>query len=259
MVILHHALPKSFLHESLFWLHIGQAVPIFIFLTAYLQSLYYKNALHYYSFARIKSVLCRVVLPFFIVLVLQVLTLYIRNGYWMSPKNILLYGGIGPGSYYLSVFVLAWLLVPLFIELIRKLSLKYSFLVTLFIAVLLELVFLELEGVKYMEQLYRLLPVRHLMIIYLGCVFDKLKNYHVAMAFAAFVGGICLTLSVYNVDDIRYVTSHYWEGREHWYSASYVFLFIILFQNIHFSNTIKLLGKCSWEIFLIQMFIFSLM
>lgn len=259
MVILHHALPKSFLHESMFWLHIGQAVPIFIFITAYLQSLHYRNARHYYSYARIKGILSRVVLPFFIVLALQVMTLYIRNGYWMLPRNILLYGGIGPGSYYLSVFMQTWLLIPLFVELIKKVPLKYSLLITLSIAVLLEFVFLKLEGGRYVEQLYRLLPVRHLLIIYLGCVFDKLKDYRIGLISAALVGGFCLTLSVYNVDTIRYVTSHYWGGREHWYSASYVFLFIILFQNIHFSNTIKLLGKCSWEIFLIQMFIFSLM
>lgn len=96
-VILLHTLHKETLQLMYGSFHIGQAVPIFLTITFYLSYLTMDklngNVWQWYNGKRIIKMLKRVVLPFFVVLILQSLVLLYLNG--IQSIKMILHGGGG--------------------------------------------------------------------------------------------------------------------------------------------------------------------
>ena len=108
-VILLHSLPC--LHEIGSIFHIGQAVPIFLFVTAYLTSTRFNAINKYFARERIWKLIKNVLVPFLAVLCIQLVCLAIDNRL-PSFKSILKLGGVGPDSYYVWLYMLTWVIVP---------------------------------------------------------------------------------------------------------------------------------------------------
>jgi len=253
-VILLHSLPC--LHEVGWMLHIGQAVPVFIFITAYLASTHYKSFCPYFAYARIESMLRRVLLPFLVVLLIQIIACQISDSWW-SWKSIIKDGGIGPGSYYVWLFIQIWFLLPFVIELVRRTPIWLSFAIMLVFSIVTEYVFAKLHC-EQVEQLYRLLPIRYLMVVYAGCVYKKLTTKQETYFFLlAVISGIAMIMDVYCTDFQNVmITPPYWDG-VHWFTALYVLVPISILQKFHYSEIWRMAGKYSWQIFLLQMMCFG--
>lgn len=172
-VILLHSLPC--LREVGWMWHIGQAVPVFVFITAYLVSVRMESMRAYFTFDRLAKMLKKVFVPFVIVLLAQVGCLAIA-GSFPSIKCIIRDGGIGPGSYYVWLYLQSWVLIPLIVWLVRKTPVWLSALIMILVSIGAEYSFVPIQDIKFVGEIYRLLPIRYLMVLYLGCIWPMLKD-----------------------------------------------------------------------------------
>jgi peptidoglycan/LPS O-acetylase OafA/YrhL len=260
-VILLHSTPH---HKLLQIAWIGQAVPLFLLVTAYLTygSFHRGQKLSkWYSGQSVLKMFKRILLPFVLVTLIQCIIFCIFKSNF-SFLSVVTAGGIGPGCYYPWIYLQCWIALPLMIWVIDRLSIARSFILFLAVSVALEIISSFLSVPAF---LYRLLFYRYLFLIYLGCIIHKIDfklNRKwiilaiVAIAFAVF--------EIYGDTDMRPMFYNQWKGY-HWLTAFYaVFIFCGLrsiYNTIQYntiSNLFILLGKNSWEIFLCQMFVFSM-
>ena len=265
-VILEHCLPQQ--DKIYAAMHIGQAVPIFIFITSYLISTHYHSLKEYFTTTHLKKMLHSVLPPFLMVLFCEVIVYLYHYGEIFSIKSVLIAGGCyGPGSYYLYIYLSLWFLIPFVIELVRHTPLWLSFIIVLTISIGSEYLFTLIEDSR-MEKLWRILPIRYFMIVWIGCSYSKLNEIgKKILVFPAVISEIIIVITMY-LSNIQYVTPPetqgllnlrivppYWDAY-HWYTAFYCYLFIPILQRIRYSETLLWLGKHSWLIFCWQMFAF---
>lgn len=204
-VILLHSIPC--LREVGWMLHVGQAVPVFIFITAYLISTRFESLRAYFTLERLLKTIKKVFVPFILVLFLQVSCLAII-GQCPSIKCIIRDGGIGPGSYYVWLYLQSWIILPFVILLVRRIPIRASALVMLLVSIFAEFAFVLIEDVKFVENVYRLMPVRYLMVLYLGCVWPILKDKQKYIFYGlAFVSAFLILNDVYLVDNMWFANS----------------------------------------------------
>ena len=262
-VILLHSLPC--LRETGWMWHIGQAVPVFLFITAYLVSVRMESIKTYFTFDRFARMLRKVFVPFVLVLIQQVGCLALADKD-LSIKAIIRDGGIGPGSYYIWLYLQSWILIPFMVWLVRKVPVWASCLIMLAISMVAEYAFVPIEDIKFVGDVYRLMPIRYLMVLYLGCVWPMLKDKQKYIFYGlAGVAALLILNDVYLVDNMWFANSFmgggkivpsYWNGY-HWYTAFYVLIPMAILEKIHYTEIWKQAGKYSWYIFLMQMMCFG--
>lgn len=198
-VILEHCLPQQ---DKIFAaMHIGQAVPIFIFITAYLTSVHYRSFKEYFTANHLRKMLRSVLPPFLMVLLCEIIVYWYHYGETFTVKSLLISGGCyGPGSYYLYIYLSLWFMLPFIVELVRRTPLWLSFLIMLGISVASEYFFSQITDSRF-EKLWRILPVRYFMITWLGCAAirfsDKVCNL---MLVLAVVSGLLIIYTLSLVD-----------------------------------------------------------
>lgn len=199
-VILLHSLPCLYEIGSIF--HIGQAVPVFLFITAYLTSIRFNGINMYFTRERIWKLIKNVFIPFLVVLIIQLVCLAIDNRL-PSFKAILKSGGVGPGSYYVWLYMLTWVIVPFVVLMVRKVPMWVSMSIMLLIAIGAEYIFVFLQNIEHIDALYRLLPIRYLMVIYLGCIWPLVESWQKYILFAlACVSGLLMYVDLYAIDNV---------------------------------------------------------
>lgn len=255
-VILLHSLPCL---REIGWIwHIGQAVPVFLFITAYLISMRFESLQTYFQWERIAKMLKKVFVPFVFVFLIQLVCLALIDRL-PSLKTIVKTGGIGPGSYYIWLYLQAWVIIPFMVMLVRKLPIWVSMLIMLVVSFIAEYVFVPIEGIEHIDELYRLLLIRYLMVLYLGCIWPLLKDKQRYILYGlAGVSAFLMLNDLYLPDNVLFVNimggvvPSYWEGY-HWYTAFYVVLPITLLEKLQYADVWKSAGKYSWQLFLLQM------
>ena len=254
-VILLHSLPC--LREVGWMWHIGQAVPVFLFITAYLISSRFDSLRVYFTCGRFTKMIKKVFLPFVVVLSIQLIC-YALIDKLPSLKTLVKGGGIGPGSYYIWLYLQSGILIPFMVWLVRKVPVWVSCLIMLAISILAEYAFVPIEDIKFVGDVYRLMPIRYLMVLYLGCVWPMLKGKQKYIFYGlAGVSALLILNDVYvaNTPPME-LTPPFWEGY-HWYTAFYVVVPVALLENIRYADIWKQAGKYSWYIFLLQMMCFG--
>jgi peptidoglycan/LPS O-acetylase OafA/YrhL len=271
---------------------IGQAVPLFLLVTAYLTYGSFqkgKTIKTYYSKLSIRAMLKRIFVPFLLLqCVLSIIFCLYSIIFCLSQfsmYSVIVSGGIGPGSYYPWVYLQCWIILPFIIMLVDKLSIRKSFLLFLSISVILEL-FTSLAHIP--ESIYRLLLYRYLFLIYLGCLLRKLNiKLNTEIIVLAILGLLFATIEIYTDIDFSPWFTNQWQGH-HWITAFYTLLVFLLLKSLYsaviqrlapsfpplpgqyakntqhlrrtvwgFTRCIIVLGNNSYEIFLCQMFVFS--
>lgn len=119
-VVLLHALPKEALLGSFAYIHIWQAVPLFVFVSFYLFFRKLDTGIElrdYYSSKNIGKVVRKVIIPFLAVQLIFVVINYLTG---RGIKWMFFYGGDGRGSYYPYVYCQIWLIAPLLYLLFRR-------------------------------------------------------------------------------------------------------------------------------------------
>ena len=254
VIFLHNTLANKLFQIA--W--IGQAVPLFLLVTAYLTYGSFENGktvTTYYSYQSTGKMIKRIFIPFLIVTLFQCVIYYLFSSHF-SWYSVIRSGGIGPGSYYPWLYLQCWIILPFIIYVTDKISIYKSILLFIGISVVLELMSSVLS---ISPSIYRLLIFRYLFLIYLGCTVRKLNaKMNFKWIILAVVGLLFAGYEIYLNADLRPWFYNQWKGY-HWITASYAVFIFIFIRKIY--NTIQyalsFLGKNSWEIFLCQMFVFS--
>lgn len=259
-VIFIHNLPDAVLSETKSFFHIGQAVPIFMVVSGYLGYAKHSKSKTTPTLDQISKLIKRVLIPFWIVLGLQIiLKLGMDN---LNTKSLFEKGGIGPGSYYPYVFIQCSLVLPFIVAIVKRYkNTIISAAIMIAISVLLNAI-LSLTNIS--EPAYRLLAVRYLFYIYLGCLWKKdgVKSKSTLLALTV-ISGIFVYLQRYEHVNFEPFVYNDWRGYNY-LGAFYTMGVIYILNKIFYlpigeklKSGLALLGNYSYEIFLTQMFIFS--
>lgn len=248
--------------------HIWHAVPLFILIAGYtsayayirrksktLDTCYDPNLLY----RRIK----RILEPFAVMWVFQILVIIMLSGWVFTYSSLVqnfIFGGNGPGSYYIPVIIQHVLIVPL----LFLLAIRYPrgmLIITFVLDLFLEL-FLYLSGIP--SGIYSILYVRYLFAGALG-VYLAVSGPRVShgIAVGGIFGFVYLTLTMYMGSLSNILQSNIEGGISH--APAYFWTLVlavtgfILFPKKVTTWTTKILekiGRSSWHIFLVQMTFF---
>ncbi len=250
-------------------LNIEQGVPLFLLATSYLYFKAQENKpITFYKSHQFLKMFNRVFVPFLIFQAIIFFIHYSRYG-GINFLNVSLSGGIGMGAYYPWLFLQFWLLIPCFAYLIKQKKLKMW--QAIVISILFEVAYniLDSAGVfgKYPDNIWRLFVGRYVFIIYLGSLIAENRFNYIKFIPIILVGIAFTLLERYDVWSVPYLNYSpnigIWEGF-HWYLYFYSATIFILLRKLFevsscpIKNSLKWIGKHSWEIFLSQMLYFYL-
>ena len=264
MVVLLHSIPGDILYKTFAFLWLGQAVPLFILIQVY----HIKNSFvskgrklsYFYSWYTLLKLLRRIIFPFCLFLSVQIVIFYALGE--LNWKEVLSSGGIGPGSYYIYIYLEIAFLAPLIYYWMRNWSKIAKFLMFIVLSEALELL---CSYSMIPDYLYRLLFFRYFFLIYLGFQIDlkdiRLNFFKISLAI---IGIIFIITDLYtdaNLMPFIYHTA--WRGY-HWlayFYTAYVFIYFLKHLYHRISEKIQdflcFIGLYSYEIFLLQMFVFG--
>jgi len=253
---------------SVIWLE--QAVPLFLFVTAFLV---FKRQQNQEKPLPIKNrrdflkILKRLFVPFIAFESLIIIYALATNTF--SLKHFILSAGIGMGSYYPWLYLQFWLILPFAHRLfIRS---KANIFVAVFISTIPEVLFTSILSTflsqEILDSIWRVFAGRYIFIMYMAYLVANemftLKKFMLTI-FASVVFIIISRYQLLDLYPLFFTTSHFaWNG-VHWPMFFYTcFLFTILYKNLSkvTTNRAELLswvGENSWMIFLSQMLFFTL-
>lgn len=241
-----------------FW--IDMAVPIFMVITGYVSALsFQKKIKKFYEAYNPRDIICkwlRFLIPFLIVFIPQSVALYLLSDEKFSVGGLLynfISGGKGPGSYYFPIMIQVVLMMPLIWAAVRKFYLKglaMCFAVNVFYEA-----FKRLIGMS--DAVYRLIAFRYIFILAFGCYLyikfsEKRKDNPVWIYIAGGLGVVYLILYKY-VGLTPFITEQ-WTGTSV-FAVLYILpiMYLLMKPNKLHCWFIELLGKASFNIFLVQM------
>lgn len=258
-VVLAHCLPKQ--EYLLFSLWGAQAVPLFLLIQVF--HAYKKGIDHVRLFFNLKKLFHRILKPFIFLLTIEVGVLLLYGHDLVSVvKDAIIAGGIGPGSYYVWIYIQFFFLLPIVAVIIRRLNRFWCFFGFTLLCVMVEII---CSYVHPHPAIYRLLFIRYIYLIYLGylwvswgIVINKLTVFLSILSIAF------ILLFVYgdlNLEPLFY--SNAW-ALCHWityFYTAYLFIYLLFFiyslLGKHLKSFCYELGRYSYEIFLLQMFVFA--
>lgn len=262
-VILLHSLPEGYLFKSGAPFHIWQAVPLFLILTGYngansFKKRNYDSISQFYSFEFLYSKIERILYPFLVIWVFQVICYVVIDGGIGITELIksLLTGGWGPGNYFIPIIIQATLLMPL-IFLLAKRSVTTMTLVLFVISIALEVVCLLAD---IPENIYRLLIVRYVFALALGVWLAMNNGKTKWLASLSAVSFVYIGLVSYF--GLELIMEKYWLSQ---HAPSYFWTLLLITIGL---NTFKIkntniigkwsikIGQASYHIFLVQMVYF---
>lgn len=254
-VLIGHTFP---LHD--YWgygLWAGMQVPLFVLVQAFH---YLKRDTPDINF---KKIFLRVVLPY--LLVQSSVFLYIIFIDSADFNFFLLNGGAGPGSYYPWAYIQIALMLPIIKKWIDKnqndkTKVLISFLI---ICESFEILF---SIINLPDRLYRLFAIRYLFLLYLAWIWVRegiiINKRTTLLSFLSFIAIIYFEYFSEDDEVLFYNTAwkyHRWPC--YYFVAVWgVYLLRMLYEMLcsrtYIIRFIRLLAKCSYEIFLIQMIVF---
>lgn len=253
-VIIGHTFPN--LGYIGYGLWAGMQVPLFVLVQAF----------HYLkkesSNVSIKKIFWRIFFPYILVEVFIFATLLWIYHYNATElvHSYLIGAGTGPGSYYPWIYLQIALLLPLFKKCIIGLS---RIGLAVFFLILCEGLEFVASIIDFPDWIYRLLAVRYFFLIYLawiwverGIVFNTKTTLLSILSLLSII-----YFEYYSVNDEPLFYNTAWKFHR-WICYYYVaflgsyFLYLLWkwISKSHFmEQCVKMLAKCSYEIFLVQM------
>ncbi len=258
VVITHYAWSEEERLDLLFPFFIDMAVPLFMILSGYVsaRSLQKRHATHLedgFAAGLVATRLVRFVLPFLPLFILEEILLFAESGTAADVGQIareLLTGGIGPGGYYVPLMVQFVFVFPLVFYVVERFGLY---------GVLLcgagNLAFEILKSAYAMNvETYRLLIFRYILLIAFGCYMaSRHRKRHLALSLAAFAAGV-VYIVVFRYLGYTPLITDMWTGTSMWAVLYVIPLSAPLLECKYLKNPVdELLGKASYDIFLVQM------
>jgi Fucose 4-O-acetylase and related acetyltransferases len=262
-VILTHNLPQQ--GKIIFCLWGAQAVPIFLIIQTYhAYNNIFKKKLSFkdhFSSKSVFKVYKRILLPFIYLLIIELLILGLIGK--LDIWNFIKAGGYGPGSYYVWIYLQFFIIIPLLVPVFNKFNGISLFFIFVFISEFFELL---LSYYHIPDFVYRLLFFRYFFLIYLGYVVCtekfELNSRNIILSIISVI--FILIDNYMNINWEPFIYNTAWKGF-HWISYFYtLYIFLFLLRKIYLKiNPTRLtlivekIGKYSYEIFLLQMFVFG--
>lgn len=261
-VVLNHTLPYYIKQPLLFCLWGEMAVPLFLIIQSFH---YYKSGLDTLPKFSISKFLTRMFLPYGISQLLIILCLALKDGGFNYEilNTILSYGGIGPGEYYIYIYVQFVILLPICAQIFKRTN-KFS---TVFTMVLIsQLLEILCSLVQMPINIYKLSFCRYFFLIYIGYIWARegirIDGKRMLLSVTSVFCILLLYYSKLDLSPIVYETKRW--RIFHWFCYFYVaFCLPVILKLIYdrISNWIKNIvifcGKKSWLIFCSQIFVFS--
>lgn len=235
-----------------------QAVPFFLIISS---SLFFRKGIPTTISFNLTKLTTRIILPYLLFsLVLASISIAVGKDTYSSAIIALVHdAGMGPGAYYVPLYIQYYLLLPLFALLIRKS--KYPFLFTMLLSIVLEVLANHFLPIW----IYRLSVIRYLPLLYVGFRWATkgitLNNKTFLLSLFSAIAILILTYSGWRFNPL-FCTFHPWEYAN-WICYAYPafllpFLFYALYQcsSKSLNHCIERLGKDSLEIFMMQMGVF---
>lgn len=265
LVILTHCLPRAIRSQILFCTWGQMAVPIFLLITT---ALFFRNGVPTKFTFNIKRVYKRVIKPYlYLELTVFVISILLGVESFQSASSIVIHKiGFGPGRYYVPMFIIFSLLLPL-TRFFWNSRFKIACLSVIAIIIsILAIIFLPDTTYRFLPDApYRYLPCRYLFLIPLGYIWAtkgiELTKLTFSLSIISFI-----FLLVFHYSHIEFYPLFWTE--QPWDYANWIcyfwpaFFLPFVFRhfmalNILNSNFfIKWLGKRSYEIYLSQMTVF---
>lgn len=243
-----------------FW--IGMAIPIFMIISGYVNSLSYErhnisDISKAYDIQSIIDKLIRFSLPFTIIFLLD--GIISRNFHLKKSDGPFAFlcayarGGHGAGSYYFPFIIQFIFVFPVIYFIIKKYDIKGYFLCGL-INLIYEFL-IRAYGVNL--RTYRVLVFRYIWVIAFGVLLAIGKNKLTKKMYMVLtsIGIIYIILFMYYEKEL--LITKWWVQTSMWASL-FILPFVAFFINHNFKNRImELIGKASYHIFLIQMIYYN--
>lgn len=260
-VVLEHALPHDVATRFSLVFPL-KAVPVFFSITLFLMFRKFSEKKHYirdwYQWGRFWRMVKKVFIPFFIVLIVQLLVLLLTSGREaLSP--VIYAGGYGPGAYYPWVYLQMWFLAPILFWIVDRKK-WCGVLLLLVVCVALNVILSYVNIVP--DGLYRLLAIRYFFLAAIAYIWLHSEDYNkflllllggASLVYLWFFRGSDLTPIVYNVPNW---TIHNYPG---YFFTLVMIVFLLAFakenKDLKVMRLFRWCGENSWYIFLAQMFI----
>jgi len=271
VIILHFPYVDPEIQKYLFPFTLAMTVPCFMMISGYVSGLSFAkrriNSLEAaYSPMLIAEKMVRFVVPFTMAFIAEWILFRLHGIYQVDIKTYgilalgmdYLRGAIGPGNYYFPIMIQFIFLIPVIYYIIKKNQLKglfYCFVINAVYEVVQHAYLLNYET-------YRLLIFRYLFIIAAGCYFAihpvKPSRKYVV------VGAACMTIGIAFICLFSF-TSYAPKIITYWNTTSFVtMLYIIPILGWMLTNVkikcrpLEIVGRASFNIFLVQMIFYSL-
>ena len=266
MVILTHVGFASDIVKTnfLFPYFIYMAVPIFMLITGfnYANSYIKRNCNDFKQMYNLKLLITRflrLTIPFIIILLLEYICHFpgiIKHSFMLNFFQ----GGIGRGNYYFPIMLQLIFIFPILYHYLKRFGRKFLIFIFL-ISLLFEII---CATTNLCNGIYRLISIRYFFLVSLGSWLKLTPKISTSTLITSFAIGInAITLFMYNAEIVSYPFNHW--RHTNLIFAFYIFpIFAYIYYNFAykeinniFGKVLQLLGKASWHIFLIQMFVFG--
>ncbi len=263
-VVMTHSMNRSELGLILFPFWGDAAVPIFLMIQVFH---YYKKGFNI-TLPNAFKLWKRVVFPYILIIAFMFLALFfiyydITDGVF-SPK--LYWDKRGPGSYYFFIYLEFSLIIPLFAPLFKKLSWKWCLVFFVFLSQLVEMI----SSITHCpDNIYRILFVRYIFLIFLGYLMAttgiEINKYTIFAGIISFFFLYIFNYTNIDLEPFFYTSLDNWKYC-HWICYIYIFYIILwlfkkTFMKLKANNIILVgivkIGKYSYEIYLFQIFYYA--
>ncbi|WP_371874055.1 acyltransferase family protein [Prevotella sp. E15-22] len=264
-VILNHCLPSEFTNKTFFCIWGSTAVPIFLIIQVFHT---YKKGIERIN-TNYKKIWNRIIKPFLLtesIIICLHFTRHVIYGDTSTSQFIettILWGGIGPGCYYPWIYIQFAILLPLFAAIFRKIKGTKLLLLFIVLSTIIEIVVANIIPTR----IYRLLFLRYLFLIYLGNIIAVQGiRINITTSIIALIGMGATILFHYN-DIYIYPFTNQKISICNWICYLYItFGFLKILKklysyptkNLFINKGLQWMGIHSYEIFLIQMLVFSI-
>ena len=292
VLIIHLYIPQEVTKKYFLYLYTVIGVPIFMIITGhnYTLSVVYSNSKEfslktYFDRFNFYKKIKRLVVPYIYILLLEFYFLFTKQNFikYRNKESLIeLFvkgGGIGPGSYYTPVLVqIIFIYFPillLFNKYLKKLivnSITRS-IISLFITIVLEIIYEIIINYfgnidkELIQEVYRISAFRYLPFLQLGIIlyYNKeqlVKNLKYILPFSI-GGGYYIYLTFYK--NYTIFPFYYWKVVAIpviFYALFFIIIALKYLNNINnniFEKFIRLIGKSSYHIFLVQMIYYGML
>lgn len=258
-VIMTHNISEEIRSTLLFCLWGQLAVPLFLLITT---ALFFRNGFPlYYSYTtHVKKLWKRALKPYLIfVLIIALISLLTKTETFDSAlEKIFRNGGFGPGNYYIPMFACYSLILPIssfFLESQKK--------QTIGIVLIIVISMLSINYLPFF--IYRILPIRYLMLIPLGYIWAtkgvNLNCKTISLSLLSVVSLLVFHYSSIDFSPIFYTIlpwdyanwiCYFWPA----FTLPFIFNYFYSISSCYFNRLICYLGKRSLQILFTQMAVF---